>query len=623
MKLSHLNKSHFFKAFQEIDSKGYWSSLWNQYWIRNDGKEYPFKLTVLVADKYANGNLDDTKIDFHNNESYRKYVMDLGFELCYYPDEVSFFNKDDFDHFKKYARVVYDKDNPDHLKAAEKLINTIWHKTLYWADKVAEKTDLYFEGRKNWLERGWDEIEERKQRVARFKEYTWVRIFDEADKGRGVFFTVGMLAESDSLEYKIDCQFSGSNELSKEQQETFHKMFQEYNLKVHKIPFSKIDSYTWESLINETAEYIESTIEIYHDILDRVWKPKQKLARITWNSNGWIKPSGREGKSINQSHENYYGYGHEEWLFDKTKLIDGYHYGFLEPVFKYYSKYEGRILDISLFTIDGSKKQRFWVGTLENVEVITKEESERAFEIYKANGWFNEMIQQIKAVGGDEKGLLSWVDERPWALFNVRFSCKEIDCLPTFLVPVDKDDKLITSSRYNLLNIDSSKLEKIKSDAIKGFSFDDSGTSIVSNKSGVIIRRPVKREIEIEQTHSEIQDKLLKVLQKQYGKDKVKKECRAFGFNRIDLVRQDGNDYIFYEIKTYSQLLTGLRVALGQLLEYAFYPNVINATKLVLVSNRKPDEEFKCYLKHLNSIIKIPVSYIHFCEKEEKILEEL
>ncbi len=55
-----------------------------------------------------------------------------------------------------------------------------------------------------------------------------------------------------------------------------------------------------------------------------------KIARICWNSEGWQRPSGLDGKSSNpEAYEAQNGYGHEEWLLDTSKLIDGYHYAYV------------------------------------------------------------------------------------------------------------------------------------------------------------------------------------------------------------------------------------------------------------------------------------------------------
>lgn len=59
----------------------------------------------------------------------------------------------------------------------------------------------------------------------------------------------------------------------------------------------------------------------------------EKIARICWNIQSWKKPSGPLGKSKDtNSFEVNPGFGHEEWIFDFEKLIDGYKYSFLEPL---------------------------------------------------------------------------------------------------------------------------------------------------------------------------------------------------------------------------------------------------------------------------------------------------
>lgn len=123
--------------------------------------------------------------------------------------------------------------------------------------------------------------------------------------------------------------------------------------------------------------------------------------------------------------------------------------------------------------------------------------------------------------------------------------------------------------------------------------------------------------------HAILQDSFLKYLQNEYGKQNVKRECRAWGFNKIDIVRKINDEFIFYEVKTYKQLLTSLRVAIGQLFEYCFYPSENNATELVLVSDIEPNKDFITYLKHLNSLIKIKLSYIQFDVKRKKIVNKI
>ncbi len=352
------------------------------------------------------------------------------------------------------------------------------------------------------------------------------------------------------------------------------KPFQ-HDLETHNNPatFTNIDNYSFG--LFKVLQLLESkqpeAIQALNDCINNPsLNIEHKISRITWNSKGWIKPSGRDGKSKNESFEHTYGYGHEEWLFDSSKSIDGYKYGFLEPIYKFYDSYIGKNFNISLYTIDDNKKQQYWVGTLNNVEVINEETAERVLGIYKNNGWLEEMVVDLLSVSDKGRNFLNeWVQNNP--LFNIRFKIEEINYLPDEIIPIDKGNGLISSSRYVLLNLeDTSQIEEILTETKKYFSFDETGTT-EGNLKKESIKRSIKKEIEVDLSHNDIEEKFLCYLQKQYGKKKVKRECRAWGYNKIDIVRETSNGYVFYEIKTYNQLLTSLRNALGQLLEYCCF----------------------------------------------------
>ncbi len=62
-------------------------------------------------------------------------------------------------------------------------------------------------------------------------------------------------------------------------------------------------------------------------------------ARLSFNINGWSHPSGTIGKSRNNIHERIYGFGFEEWLFNKSFLTKDekgsvWHFGYLKAYIK-------------------------------------------------------------------------------------------------------------------------------------------------------------------------------------------------------------------------------------------------------------------------------------------------
>ena len=70
---------------------------------------------------------------------------------------------------------------------------------------------------------------------------------------------------------------------------------------------------------------------------------------------------------------------------------------------------------------------------------------------------------------------------------------------------------------------------------------------------------------------------------------------------------------IFYEVKTYSSARQNIRAAVGQLLEYALYPDdQYKPKRLVIVSQLDADAEEVAYLVQLNKHVRIPIDFVWF-----------
>jgi hypothetical protein len=152
-----------------------------------------------------------------------------------------------------------------------------------------------------------------------------------------------------------------------------------------------------------------------------------RIARLCWNSQGWVSPSGWPGKSkMKDSHEAQYGYGHEEWLFDTSRLLpDGYHYGFIEPIREFPDRYAGRTFDVRFFSINGKTKLRFWAGRITQLEVLTPEQAEKTRKYYRSNGWLKSMEKEIKEFQKENNKIKKkgWSEYHGLDIFNVRYKC--------------------------------------------------------------------------------------------------------------------------------------------------------------------------------------------------------
>ncbi|WP_282016088.1 hypothetical protein [Marinifilum flexuosum] len=352
---------------------------------------------------------------------------------------------------------------------------------------------------------------------------------------------------------------------------------------------------------------------------------EKRISRLAYNSNGWVMPSGPYGKSNHKdSHEANYGYGHEEWLFDTSKLIDGYHYGFLEPIRKQQDAYLGHNFNVWLYTIDGVSKSRYWVGEVNNLEVINQEKANSIKSIYKKNGWLKEMEVQIVESGANNRGFSDWegVD-----LFNVRFKPKDLIVNdPYFELP--QSHPVIGLSRYNFSHFKDDFVITLKKESQEPFSFSPDNDDENSEESEGVERTQHKREpktIEITYLHKAISKQLTKVLKEKYGQLRVKAEHPSgIGANKVDIVVDSENEgLIFYEIKTYNAVKSSIREAIGQLFEYSFWPNVDNAKQLVILTQKHNDlDDVKTYFKHLREKLGIPIYYQWFDIEKNELSEK-
>lgn len=579
MKLEALNSTHIEQAASMIDEQGIPKNyVWSQYYVVVKGQEYPFKYLVKTAYHLATNE----ELQFQSNESYRDYIKKLGFQFTFYEGGYNFFTKEELEFYSSIVNTDYRVANPLHKYYGQKLYPII-AKAKFWAVQI-KPDNFHLKQDGNWLN----------GHVAKIKPYFWPRIYGEEDKD--IFFNVEVNGSEQFVGYKLDGYVATSKALPEYKIKLLNEYKNLINWEWPQISFDDIHLYDWEKLLNEGREYVQRYME-HHNHLKKLLSKESKIARITWNTNSWVKPSGLTGKSTNPSFEFENGFGHEEWLFDGDKIIGEYKYGFLEPIHKYRSKYEGKVFDLSLYTRNSESNKSFWVANLKNVEILLPEESEKVLAKYKSEGWYDEMKADLYNLSLDSNQLDTWIEKGAEQLFNVKFKASQLNKLSSELIPVN-DESDIPSNRYTLMDITSETQVKIEQRTQKRFSFDESGSE-EADLSTQSKRKGQNREIELELKHNILQIKFLQYLQTKYGKTSIKRECKAYGASRIDIVRKTSTGYIFYEIKTYNSLRTSIREAIGQLLEYSLYPKVSEAEQIVLVSHVPASCEIREYLNHI------------------------
>jgi len=121
----------------------------------------------------------------------------------------------------------------------------------------------------------------------------------------------------------------------------------------------------------------------------------------------------------------------------------------------------------------------------------------------------------------------------------------------------------------------------------------------------------VQKQLDITLRHNILQEDLYQRLVKKYGAGNVGAEQPNGAGTSIDVVVRHGRDFWFYEIKTADSPRACLRQAIGQLLEYAFWPGAQVATRLIVVGEKALDKEGEQYLQILQRRFRLPITYEH------------
>jgi hypothetical protein len=340
-------------------------------------------------------------------------------------------------------------------------------------------------------------------------------------------------------------------------------------------------------------------------------KIENKIARICWNTNFWQKPSGPEGKSKNKkAYENLQGFGHEEWLLDTEKTINRYHYAYLQAIGAHRDKYKGQKFNISLYSINDTTKERWWIGEIKNVIIITPEDSKNIYIIYKQKKWLKEMESQLqevdvdlavfKKIGGDD-------------FFTIKFKPSDLHLLEepkAFL----SDDPAVTSDYYNLKN-------KYSNPHFKEPEFFFSSGYNKGKESTTRTYKSSKEDKDL--SHNRMQTAIYAQFCKIFGYEYVGTELSTGFSSRIDIVvKSEKNKFTFYELKTSNSIRQCIRESLSQLMEYSIFPNNNIASKLIIISQNKIDEDNLNYLKTLRSKFYIPVYYQQFNTETSTLIPE-
>ena len=118
-----------------------------------------------------------------------------------------------------------------------------------------------------------------------------------------------------------------------------------------------------------------------------------------------------------------------------------------------------------------------------------------------------------------------------------------------------------------------------------------------------------QKQLDVNLRHNELQGALYRRLRSLYGAENVGTELPSGVGTSVDVVVRRTDGYWFYEIKTGVSPRACLREAVGQLLEYAFWPGAQEATRLIVVGETAMDKDAEEYLRRLKERFVLPIEY--------------
>jgi hypothetical protein len=127
------------------------------------------------------------------------------------------------------------------------------------------------------------------------------------------------------------------------------------------------------------------------------------LAKVTFNNNNWIKPSGPENKLISNSFVSFFesnsGFGWEEWNFSPKRLVDDKYYGFLQSIHFNSELRRKTFENVYLFSQQKNLKC-YLIGKIKKLTTLSFNDSRIARESLCHT---EEMRNDIENVNGDIK----------------------------------------------------------------------------------------------------------------------------------------------------------------------------------------------------------------------------
>jgi hypothetical protein len=325
------------------------------------------------------------------------------------------------------------------------------------------------------------------------------------------------------------------------------------------------------------------------------------LQRMCWNTNRWKGPTGNCYMQ-EDSWVGTHGFGLEEWNFNTNDVIDGAVYGYLYYTPPWWNSRVRQPNDIYFFTLTPWGK-RLLVGAYHGAEFISISEKNILKDSFQKAGILNRRIDELLSL---ELPPITSSSDAQRLLIGDNFALN-IKVAPENLEPYDPPRELRPEdiggmnpaflnryTRPTQLN-SSPTIRRIKTSRVKALLPQGSDEELLTHP---YMRYTEAQRQVIRRHHANLSNRFRAWLRK-IGATNIRAESEY-----TDVVcSHQGLRYLFELKACYNKdVHHSLREALGQILDYAFYPHHRRVDRLAIVLDYAPSQLDLAWIRSLIGI---------------------
>ncbi len=328
--------------------------------------------------------------------------------------------------------------------------------------------------------------------------------------------------------------------------------------------------------------------------------------RMCWNSRGWRLPTGTSGDG---GYPSKMGFGHEEWNFQIADAVDGFVYGYL-----YYNPAEkimresGGHFRIGFWSIHPDTREKLLVGMYNDATLPTDDDYKKLDKAFSQRKIYERRIEELRAAVdsiSEETAYYEVTNSVLQRWLNFKCSIEKVQYLSEY-VPVQDVIKDKTLGQYftrptfvseNSLPVYPRRLTKSGHKKLHKRHSSTLAEDAYYRESAKNLKRIIRR-------HNKLSNKFAAWL-KDAGYSNISQEQ-----NYVDVSFQKADTIYIAELKTCYGVGTtkSIREALGQLLEYNYYPGRQVADQWVIILDEKVSRDDIEYIRILKKKHNLPVS---------------